>query len=259
VTLIDARYEQGEAVAVAFANAHTLNVAAENLAFRLALQNALVFNDGIGSDIASRILYGAPFPENLNGTDFVPNYLMRTKHRYRIFLLGAKPGIAERAAHRLSVLCPRHMIVGCRHGHFAGGETCEVVELIRHSKADILLAAMGNPKQELFIQEHLAGTGCRLGIGVGALFDFLAGDVPRAPLWVQRRRLEWVYRLLQEPGRLAGRYLIGNPLFLMRVLGQWWSGSRVSDAEPSVVGDARANPPSRPKAAGRELAARKAA
>jgi alpha-1,3-mannosyltransferase len=259
VTLIDARYEQGEAVAVAFANAHTLNVAAENPAFRLVLQNALVFNDGIGADMASQILYGSPFPENLNGTDFVPNYLMRTKYRYRIFLLGAKPGIAERAARRLSALCPRHTIVGCRHGHFTGGETCEVVELIRHSKADVLLVAMGNPKQELFIQDHLAATGCGLGIGVGALFDFLASDVPRAPLWVQRWRLEWVYRLLQEPGRLAGRYLIGNPLFLMRILGQWWSGSRVNDAEPVVVGDACAILPSRPKAAGRELAARKAA
>ena len=259
VRLIDARHEQGEAVAVAFANAHMLNVASQNPAFRFALQNALVFNDGIGADIASRILYGSPFPENLNGTDFVPNYLMRTKHRYRIFLLGAKPGIAERAAWRLSALCPRHTIVGCHHGHFAGGETCELVELIRHSKSDVLLVAMGNPKQELFIQDHLAATGCGLGIGVGALFDFLAGDVQRAPLWVQRWRLEWVYRLLQEPGRLAGRYLIGNPLFLMRVLGQWWSGSRVNDAEPVVVGDARAILPSRPEATGAEPTARKAA
>ena len=67
----------------------------------------------------------------------------------------------------------------------------------------MLLVAMGNPKQELFLHELLAATGCRLGIGVGALFDFLAGDVPRAPLLVQRWRLEWVYRLLQEPSRLA--------------------------------------------------------
>jgi hypothetical protein len=76
---------------------------------------------------------------------------------------------------------------------------------------------------------------------------------------VQRWRLEWVYRLLQEPGRLAGRYLVGNPLFLMRIFGQWWSGSRVNDVEPVVVGDARAILPSRPKAADQELAARKAA
>jgi alpha-1,3-mannosyltransferase len=259
VSLIDARYEQGEGAAVAFANAHTLNVAAENPAFRLALQNALVFNDGIGVDIAGRMLYGSSFPENLNGTDFVPNYLRRTQHRYHIFLLGAKPGIAERAAHRLSVVCPKHKVVGCRNGHFDRDQVSEIADLIRCSKADVLLVAMGNPKQELFIQNHLAATGCALGIGVGALFDFLAGDVPRAPVWVQRWRLEWVYRLLQEPRRLAGRYLAGNPLFLMRILSQWWSGARVKDVGPESVGGTRAIPPSRPTPADQGVAARKAA
>jgi alpha-1,3-mannosyltransferase len=259
VSLIDARYEQREGAAVAFANAHTLNVAAENPAFRLALQNALVFNDGIGVDIAGRMLYGSSFPENLNGTDFVPNYLRRTQHRYHIFLLGAKPGIAERAAHRLSVVCPKHKVVGCRNGHFDRDQVSEIADLIRCSKADVLLVAMGNPKQELFIQNHLAATGCALGIGVGALFDFLAGDVPRAPVWVQRWRLEWVYRLLQEPRRLAGRYLAGNPLFLMRILSQWWSGARVKDVGPESVGGTRAIPPSRPTPADQGVAARKAA
>jgi len=236
VKLIDARFERRQRVAVAFANAHTLNVAAENPDFRRTLQNALVLNDGVGVDIASRILYGSPFPENLNGTDFGPNYLRQTKHRYRIFLLGAKPGIAERAARRLTALCPRHQIVGCHHGHFDDGKVSEIVDLIGCSKADVVLVAMGNPKQELFIHNHLATTGCLLGIGVGALFDFLAGTVPRAMPWVQRWRLEWVYRLAQEPRRLAGRYLVGNPLFLMRILGQWWSGSRVTDAGPSFGG-----------------------
>jgi alpha-1,3-mannosyltransferase len=259
VKLIDARYELREGTAIAFANAHTLNVAAEIPAFCSALQNALVFNDGLGVDIAGRILYGSPFPENLNGTDFVPNYLRRTKHRYRIFLLGAKPGIAERAAHRLSIVCPGHNVVGCRNGHFDRDQASEIADLIRCSKADLLLVAMGNPKQELFIHEHLAGTGCRLGIGVGALFDFLAGDVLRAPLWVQRWRLEWVYRLLQEPSRLAGRYLVGNPRFLMRILSQWWSGSRVKTAGPDVVEGATAARPRRDKAIARDSGARKAA
>ena len=259
VKLIDARYELREGTAIAFANAHTLNVAAENPAFRSALQNAVVFNDGLGVDIAGRILYGSPFPENLNGTDFVPNYLSRTKHRYRIFLLGAKPGVAERAAHRLSLLCPGHKIVGCRHGHFNRDQAPEIADLIRCSKADLLLVAMGNPKQELFIHQHLAATGCRLGIGVGALFDFLAGDVPRAPLWVQRWRLEWVYRLIQEPSRLAGRYLAGNPRFLMRILSQWWSGSRVTTVGPAMAGAAPAGRPRRHAASDREIARRKAA
>jgi alpha-1,3-mannosyltransferase len=235
VELIDARYGRGEHVAVAFANAHMLNVATGNPEFRLALQQALVLNDGIGVDIASRLLYGSPFPENLNGTDFSPNYLRRTKHRFRIFLLGARPGTAELAARRLSALCPRHKIVGCHHGHFDPGEDTAVVDLIRRSGANVVLVAMGNPKQELFIHQHLAATGCRLGIGVGALFDFLAGNVPRAAPAMQRWRLEWLHRLAQEPRRLAGRYLLGNPLFLMRIAKQWWSGARVMDAGPRLV------------------------
>ena len=125
------------------------------------------------------------FPENLNGTDFGPNYLRATRHRYRIFLLGAKPGTAERAARRLAAICPQHEIVGCHHGHFDHDQVAELIDRIRRSKAEVLLVAMGNPKQELFIQKYLAATGCTLGIGVGALFDFLAGNVPRAKPWVQ--------------------------------------------------------------------------
>lgn len=234
VNLIDRHYERRQRVSIAFANAHTLNVAARNGDFRAALRNSLVLNDGIGVDIASRLLYRSPFPENLNGTDFSPNYLRATRHRYRIFLLGAKPGTAQQAARRLSFICPQQTIVGCHHGHFDPGQLHAVIDLIRRSKADVLLVAMGNPKQELFIQQHLAATGCTIGIGVGALFDFLAGNVPRALPWVQRCRLEWLYRLSQEPRRLAGRYLVGIPLFLARVSRQWLSGARVTCARPDL-------------------------
>ena len=258
VDLIDAYYERGEQVAIAFANAHTLNVATESRDFRGALQDSLVFNDGIGVDIASRLLYGAPFPENLNGTDFGPNYLRATRHRYRVFLLGAKPGTAERAAQRLAALCPRHQVVGCHHGHFDAGETCNIVDRIRCTGADVVLVAMGNPKQELFIQNHLAATGCLLGMGVGALFDFLAGNVPRAMPWIQRWRLEWVYRLAQEPRRLAGRYFAGNPLFLTRILRQWWSGSRVMHAGCSFGSGDRATLPGLINARSRNIAAQEA-
>ena len=230
--LIDARVECGERIAIAFANAHTLNVAAKNPEFRQTLQSSLVLNDGVGVDIASRVLFGSPFPENLNGTDFSPNYLLRTKHRFRIFMLGATPGTAERAGMGLSLLCPQHQIVGCDHGHFDPARTSEIVDLVRRSGADVVLVALGNPKQELFLRGHLAATGCRLGIGVGALFDFLAGNVPRAPSWVRRWRLEWAYRLAKEPRRLATRYLIGNPLFLARIAAQWWSGARVEALNP---------------------------
>ena len=260
VKLVDARYELREGTAIAFANAHTLNVAAENPAFRLALQNALVFNDGLGVDIASRILYGSPFPENLNGTDFVPNYLRRTKHRYRIFLLGAKPGIAERAAHRLSVLCPGHKVVGCRNGHFDRDQASEIADLIRRSKADLLLVAMGNPKAGAVYPRASRRDWLSFSASASALCSTSWQATCRAPRsWVQRWRLEWVYRLLQEPRRLAGRYLAGNPRFLMRILSQWWSGSRVKTAGPIVVEGAAAARPRRDKAIARDSGARKAA
>ena len=232
VALIDAHFEKGEPVAVAFANAHTLNIAAANPNLRAALQNGVVLNDGIGANIASRLLYGSPFPENLNGTDFSPKYLRHTKHRYRIFLLGATPGTAERAAGRLSALCPRHKIVGCHHGYFDAAKIPEITDLICRSGANLLLVAMHDPQQDLFLHEHLAETGCGLGIGVGFLFDSLAGNVPRATSRVQKCRVGLVYRLVHEPGRLARRYLVGNPLFLMRILQQWWSGARVRQAGP---------------------------
>jgi alpha-1,3-mannosyltransferase len=90
-----------------------------------------------------------------------------------------------------------------------------------------VLVAMGNPRQEMWLAEILEATGCRLGFAVGALFDFLSGDIARAPLWVRSARLEWVYRLLREPKRLWRRYVLGNPIFLLRVLNQWLSGARV--------------------------------
>jgi alpha-1,3-mannosyltransferase len=235
VELIDDRYASGQRTTVAFANAHTLNVASQNPDFRAVLRDSLVLNDGIGVDIASRVLYGSPFPDNLNGTDFSPSYLRATRHRYRVFLLGAEPGTAERAAKRLASSCPRHDFVGCHHGHFDQSDLPAILQRIRQSKADLLLVAMGNPKQELFIRDHLAATGCTLGIGVGALFDFLAGNVPRAKPWMQTWRVEWIYRLAQEPRRLAHRYLVGIPIFLCRTAGQAWSGVRVGQTQPIAI------------------------
>jgi alpha-1,3-mannosyltransferase len=92
---------------------------------------------------------------------------------------------------------------------------------------------MGNPEQEAWLSAHLTESGCRLGFGVGGLFDFLAGSVPRAPDWVQSARLEWMFRLLQEPRRLWRRYLVDMPLFLARIFRQWLAGARVSRVPPS--------------------------
>jgi len=226
--LLDERARRDEPGIVIFANAHTLNTAFHERSGGLPLRDAIIFNDGIGVDIASRMLFGKRFPENLNGTDFIPRYLRHTTNGYRIFLLGGRPGIAERAAEKLLPAGSQHEVVGCCHGYISEDGAEAVTADIRRSGADILLVAMGNPKQEMWLRNHLAKTGCRLGFGVGALFDFVAEAVPRAPDWVQSARVEWLYRLAMEPRRLWRRYLVEMPIFLLRVARQWCVGTRVS-------------------------------
>jgi alpha-1,3-mannosyltransferase len=226
VKLLDDRFEHNSSTIVAFANSHLLNVASRDEDFRAILGDSIVLNDGVGTDIASRILFGSAFPENLNGTDFIPHYLQNTRHRYRIFLLGGRPGVAERVKRYFSGRYPQHQIVGCHHGYFGKEDAAEVNLIIQASRADVVLVAMGNPLQERWLAENLGSTGARLGFAVGALFDFASGNAHRAPAWMRSVRIEWVYRLIQEPGRLCVRYLVGNPLFVLRVLGQRVSGAR---------------------------------
>jgi alpha-1,3-mannosyltransferase len=227
VERLDRQFEQGSNTTVAFANANCLNLACSDAGVRGALSKAVVLNDGVGVDMASQLLFGTQFPDNLNGTDFIPYYLQATRHNFRIYLLGGKRGVAERAASQLNQLCPRHPIVGCWHGYVAPSEDADVARTIRASHADILLVAMGNPNQEIWLRNHLSATGCRLGFAVGGLFDFLAGEARRAPVWIRTARLEWAFRLAREPGRLWRRYMLGNPVFMLRILGQWWSGARI--------------------------------
>ncbi|WP_423414801.1 WecB/TagA/CpsF family glycosyltransferase [Hyphomicrobium sp. B1] len=215
VDALDQAIAQNLQQRIAFANAHTLRLAARNPDLRKALRRFLVLNDGFGVDIASRMKFGRRFPANLNGTDFVPHYLSNTRHRLRIFLLGARPEIVRSTAARFAALYPRHSIVGARDGYLSQ-ETD--IQLVRHeiktSKADILLVAMGNPLQEIWIDKHCHDLPVPLQLGVGALFDFASGRIRRAPGWIRRARCEWLYRLALEPRRLFSRYVVGNIVFL---------------------------------------------
>jgi exopolysaccharide biosynthesis WecB/TagA/CpsF family protein len=199
-----------------YVNAHSLNLAHHDESYRGALARAdLVLNDGIGLDLAAR-MRGRSFPENLNGSDFTLRLLSLAEEKaWRVYLYGGRPGVAAMAGDRLCAAMDRLKIVGVRDGYKPG--TCkEVVDDIRAAAADVVIVALGQPEQELWLDTHLAETGCHLGVGVGAFFDFASGRVVRAPQWMNRLGVEWVFRLVREPGRLWRRYIIGNPVFLWR-------------------------------------------
>jgi exopolysaccharide biosynthesis WecB/TagA/CpsF family protein len=213
---------------ISFLNAHNANVACRDPEFAAAMQDFLVLPDGVGVDMAARLLYGEPFPSNLNGTDLIPHFISTMKEPITVALLGATRKNAEAALANLAKLAPQHRVELIHDGYFSKEEEPQVVARIASLKPDILLVAMGVPRQELWIASKLTPAHCTLPIAVGALLDFLSGAVPRAPLWVRRWRLEWVFRLLVEPGRLWRRYILGNPVFLLRVLRQKLFGPRAA-------------------------------
>ncbi len=210
---------------VAFVNANLANEAANDTAVAEALQGFHLLNDGIGLDLASLMLFGRFFPANLNGTDFTPAYLDRTRLRLRLFLLGSDARVVAKAAELYAERWPRHEIVGFHSGYFDDAEPADLAERVRSARADVVLAAMGNPRQELWLARHVPEV-CPVGIAVGALFNFQTGEIRRAPEWFRKMRIEWVYRLLSEPRRLWRRYTVGNAMFLSRVALQVVRGER---------------------------------
>lgn len=216
---IDDSVRERRLLRIAIANANTVNIARRESDFRNALRSFLVLNDGTGVGIASKWKYGKTFAENLNGTDFVPRLLTGSSQTLRVFLLGGRPEVVKRAARNFAARYPQHHWVGHEDGYFDAGDEALLCERVREAKPDLLLVAMGNPLQEKWIARCAERTGAAVCIGVGALFDFVAGEVDRAPVWVRRIGCEWVFRLVQEPGRLWRRYLLGNIAFLWAARG----------------------------------------
>lgn len=179
-----------------------------------SLKNVLIANDGVALNIASRLIHHKSFKDNLNGTDFSPYFLKHYPGSLKIYLLGAKAGVVAEAGEYLRFHFPRHEIVGFQDGYFDRNQSSNVVEKINDSHADILFVAMGNPIQEKWILEHQGKLNATYIFAVGALFDFWSGSKIRAPKIVQALRLEWLFRLCQEPKRLLKRYSVDMVKFL---------------------------------------------
>ena len=208
----------------AFLNAHGANLTWNDAEYRKVLNGFQVFSDGVGLDIASKVLYGEKFPSNLNGTDFVPHLLGSLKQGRTIAMIGSAPGVAKSAATHWAKIHPQHKFIAISDGYFDEEKEHCLLAGMENQEADILLVAFGNPKQEKWISEHCTQHHGTAAIGVGALFDFVSGRISRAPDWMIRARIEWVYRLMLEPGRMWRRYILGNPLFIFRVLQQKFFG-----------------------------------
>lgn len=195
-------------------NPEIVEVCRENLAARQAVNGAdLVLPDGVGVVKGAGML-GTPLKEKVPGIEFAAGLMERmAAEGLSLYLLGAKPGVAEAAGERLAARYPGLKIAGTRDGYFQ--EDGPVLEDIRQSGADCVFVCLGAPKQELWMAKHGKAAGARLLCGLGGSLDVFAGVVERAPKFWSDHGLEWFYRLCSDPRR-AGR-MMKLPLFLIHV------------------------------------------
>lgn len=188
----------------------------ENQLMELAERADLVTPDGVGIVWACRVA-GRPVPERVTGIDLMLRLVERAAAEgWRVYLLGAAPGVAEEAAERLGLKHPGLQVVGVHHGYFQGNEENEVAVEINKANPDLLFVALGAPKQERWIDRHLEETGAAAALGVGGSFDVVAGRAKRAPQWIRSLHLEWLSRLLKEPSRWRRQLVL--PLFAWMVI-----------------------------------------
>lgn len=200
-------------------NPEIVMLAKDDPTFHQILEEAdLVVPDGIGVVIASRLKAGEQLPERVAGYDLVQNTMKEAvKEGYKYYFFGSKPGISEEAAVKMREAYPGIQIVGTHNGYFKAEDEAEIIADINASGANILLVALGAPRQEKWIEanKHLMPN-VRVAIGVGGSLDVMSGNVKRAPVAFQKLGLEWFYRLLKEPTRFKRMLVL--PKFLIKVI-----------------------------------------
>jgi N-acetylglucosaminyldiphosphoundecaprenol N-acetyl-beta-D-mannosaminyltransferase len=214
------RNRDEKARSVFFVNAHTLNLAAGDPQYRAILNSGyFVFGDGTGVRWAAK-LQGVRHCDNLVGTDFTPLLLQSTANRgYSYFMLGGDEQTIRSAAQYAQKMFPGWTLSGYHHGYLKTLDmTLSVIEKINAARPDVLLVGMGNPLQERWICQNQSRLQVPVCMGIGGLFDYWAGNVSRSPQWLRNIGHEWIWRLYQQPRDKMHRYLVGNPLFLARII-----------------------------------------
>ena len=202
---------------VATANAEMLMRATRDAELKDILNQAdLVVPDGAGTVWAAGHL-GEPMPERVAGFDLAQELMREAPARGdRIYFFGSAPGVADKAKAKAEELYPGIQVVGTRNGFFSEADEPGIIAEIRAARPDILLAALGVPKQEKWLSRHIQELQVPVSIGVGGTLDVMAGVMERAPLWMQKAKLEWLFRGLKQPSR-AGR-LLALPKFVLKVV-----------------------------------------
>ena len=221
VAIVDGFVRARTMALVATANAEMVMLAQQDQELFSILNNAeLTLADGAGVVWAARRL-GGGVPERVAGYDLTQQLLQKKKKTgYKVFWLGAAPGVAEAAAAKAAEKYPGLATVGVHDGFFDCDDGA-IRRLIRDSQADILLCALGVPKQEKWLNQYRHELQIPVMIGVGGTFDVMAGKAKRAPVWMQRAGLEWSYRLLRQPSRFVR--MLALPRFVARVLLSAWT------------------------------------
>ena len=222
VESVRAYMEEGNSRAcrtVVFTNVHTIHLARSNRAFLQCVNGAdLVLPDGSGLKIAGK-LYGCPIRENLNGTDFTPRVLAEAETSgWNVYLLGGRGEVIAAASERLRERFPALRLAGMHQGHFSTDEEEAIIQDINMKRTDILLVGMGSPIQEQWIAANAPRLHVRASFAVGGFFDFLSGEKRRAPSWMRRVGIEWVFRFTQDPATKWQRVFIEIPVFLIRLI-----------------------------------------
>jgi len=209
--------QQGRSANFAFVNADCLNKAWNQAWYRMVLSRMQeVYADGVGIKWAAK-MKGVAVVDNVNGTDLFPLLCAQAAEKgLKLFLLGSRPEVVEACAANMQIRFPKLHIAGTQHGYFKQEESNALIAQINASGADIVVVAFGAPLQEFWLDHFSQSLKAPVCIGVGGCFDFYAGRISRAPLWLRNISMEWVWRLIQEPKRMWSRYVIGNPLFLYR-------------------------------------------
>ena len=207
-------------------NVHSFNLAYRHRWLQAYLNQAdIVRLDGAGVRLGAWIL-GHKTPSRMTWADFAWSLAEFAElHGFTFFLLGANPGVADKATTRLQERFPDLHIVGVHHGYFDktldSSENTTIIQKINAVKPNILILGFGMPLQERWLMENWDRIEANVVLTGGAVFDYISGELRRAPRWMTDHGLEWLGRLIIEPRRLWRRYLIGNPLFLWRVVKQW--------------------------------------